>query len=280
MSPARAAAAEGVGTAPLLAIVVGSGVMGEKLAGGNDAVALLANSIATGAGLYALIVVLGPISGAHFNPDRLRRQRLPSSIASAVGHRVRAGAVRRRFRRRRGCARHVRLAAPAGIHAPQTNPGRRRREFIATLGLVLVILLLSRFRREAIPAAVAAFVTSAYWFTSSTSFANLVVTLARSATDTFAGIAPSSGPLFIVSQLLGGAAAMLLAGWLLTGEHLEAPVERTGRSTRDSVSHRFATRADAAAVRNLLERSRLPVAGIDKHLESFLVARMAPTRSV
>jgi len=215
MSLARAAAAEAIGTALLLSIVVGSGIMGERLAQGNLAVALLANSIATGAGLYALIVMLGPISGAHFNP-----------VVSAVS-------ALRKTLRGRDCIVYALaqvLGAAAGVliaHAMFGLPlfqvsghlrptaGEGLGEFVATFGLVLVILLLSKFRPAAIPLAVAAFITSAYWFTSSTSFANPAVTLARAMTDTFAGISPTSVPLFLSGQLAGAIAATLFARWLL-----------------------------------------------------------------
>jgi glycerol uptake facilitator-like aquaporin len=199
----------------LLAIVVGSGIMGERLAGGNAAVALLANSLATGAGLYALIVMLGPVSGAHFNPvvsgvSAWERQ-LPARdcavyILAQVGGAF-AGVA----------SAHAMFGLPlAQVSAHlRPTPGEGLGEVIATFGLVLVILLLSRFRREAIPVAVACFITSAYWFTSSTSFANPAVTLARAATNTFAGISPANVPLFIGGQLVGGAAAMFFARWLL-----------------------------------------------------------------
>ncbi|HTO43591.1 MAG TPA: MIP/aquaporin family protein [Burkholderiales bacterium] len=214
MSLARRAAAEAIGTALLLAIVVGSGIMGERLSGGNLAVALLANSIATGAGLYVLIVTLGPISGAHFNPVvsgvstwegqlpvRACAVYVPAQVAGAF-----AGVA---------CA-HAMFGLPLVQVSAHTRPtvGEGLGEVIATFGLVLVILLLSRFRREAIPVAVAGFITSAYWFTSSTSFANPAVTLARSMTNTFAGISPDSVPLFIGGQLAGGIAATAFSRWL------------------------------------------------------------------
>ena len=215
MTLARAAAAELTGTALLLAIVVGSGIMGEKLASGNLAVALLANSIATGAGLYTLIGMLGPISGAHFNPvvsavsawegTLKARTCAVYVLAQVIGAYLGVAAA------------HAMFGLPllqVSVHLRPTA-GEGLGEVIATFGLVLVILLLSRFRREAIPVAVACYITSAYWFTSSTSFANPAVTLARSATDTFAGISPSSVPLFVAGQLLGGAAATLFARWLL-----------------------------------------------------------------
>ena len=215
MSLGRKAAAEAIGTALLLAIVVGSGIMGERLANGNLAVALLANSLATGAGLYALIVMLGPISGGHFNPIvsgvSTWQGQLPTRacavylLAQVLGAFV--GVV----------AAHAMFGLPllqVSTHVRST-PGEGLGEIIATFGLVLVILLLARFRREAIPVAVAGFITSAYWFTSSTSFANPAVTFARATTNTFAGIAPSSVPLFVGGQILGGVAAAVLARWLL-----------------------------------------------------------------
>lgn len=215
MSLAHRAAAEAIGTALLLAIVVGSGIMGERLAGGNVAVALLANSLATGAGLYALIVTLGPVSGAHLNPvvsgvSALDGQ-LPVSVCAVYVVSQIGGAFA-------GVASaHAMFGLPLvqmSTHLRPT-PGEGLGEVIATFGLVLVILLLSRFRREAIPVAVACFITSAYWFTSSTSFANPAVTLARAMTNTFAGISPGNVPLFVGGQLIGGAAALLFARWLL-----------------------------------------------------------------
>jgi glycerol uptake facilitator-like aquaporin len=202
----------------LLAVVVGSGIMGERLAGGNAAVALLANSLATGAGLYALIVIFAPISGAHFNP-------VVTGVSAWKG-----------LLSARQCAAYIAaqlFGAGAGVFAAHSmfglpilqvsrhirpTAGEALGEFIATFGLLLVILLLSRFKREAVPAAVAAFITSAYWFTSSTSFANPAVTVARALTDTFAGISPESVPLFIGGQVLGGAAATLFARWLVESE--------------------------------------------------------------
>jgi glycerol uptake facilitator-like aquaporin len=217
----RAAVAEAVGTALLLAVVVGSGIMGERLAAGNAAVALLANSLATGAGLYALLEMFAPVSGAHFNPvvtavsawKGLLSARecavfIAAQIAGAIGGVIVA---------------HAMFGLPLVQVSRHLRPtaGEALGEFIATFGLILVIVLLSRFRRGAIPAAVAAFITSAYWFTSSTSFANPAVTIARSLTDTFAGISPESVPLFIASQALGGAAAALFARWLLNEPRLK-----------------------------------------------------------
>ena len=215
MTLARAATAEAIGTALLLAIVVGSGIMGERLAQGNAAVALLGNSLATGAGLYVLIGMFGPVSGAHFNP-----------IVSAVS------AVRGTLSRR-DCAVYIVAqfaGALAGVliaHAMFSLPlvqvsghirptlGEGLGEFVATFGLIALILITSKYRPDSVALAVAAFITSAYWFTSSTSFANPAVTLARAFTDTFAGIAPDSVPLFLSGQVLGGLAALVVAPWLM-----------------------------------------------------------------
>jgi glycerol uptake facilitator-like aquaporin len=224
MTLGRAAAAEGIGTALLLAIVVGSGIMGERLAQGNAAVALLANAIATGAGLYTLIVIFGPVSGAHFNPvvsavslweRRLTRYQGAVYVLAQFGGAF-AGVA----------AAHSMFGLPVVQISARLRPtlGEGLGEVIATFGLVLVILLALRFKAEAIPVAVAAFITSAYWFTSSTSFANPAVTVARAMTDTFAGISPQNVPLFVIGQSLGGAAAALFARWLL-GEKVAASPE-------------------------------------------------------
>jgi glycerol uptake facilitator-like aquaporin len=218
MTLGRAAAAEAIGTALLLAIVVGSGIMGERLAQGNAAVALLANAMATGAGLYTLIVILGPVSGAHFNPvvsavcvweRRLTRGQGGAYILAQFGGAF-AGVA----------AAHAMFGLPVFQTSARMRPtlGEGLGEVIATFGLILVILLALRFKADAIPVAVAAFITSAYWFTSSTSFANPAVTFARAMTDTFAGISPRSVPLFVLGQLLGGTAAALFARWLLGGK--------------------------------------------------------------
>jgi glycerol uptake facilitator-like aquaporin len=219
----RTAAAEAVGTALLLAIVVGSGIMGERLAQGNLAVALLANSIATGAGLYALIVIFGPISGAHFNPivsavavhdKRISaRDGIAYAIAQCSG--AFAGVA----------AAHAMFGLPVVQLSERVRPtvGEGFGEVIATFGLVLVISLASKFRLEAVPVAVAAFITSAYWFTSSTSFANPAVTFARAMTDTFAGISPQSVPLFVGGQLVGAAMATMFNRWLIAGVSVNRP---------------------------------------------------------
>ena len=214
MTLARKLVAEGLGTALLLAVVVGSGIMAERLAGGNVALALLANAIATGAGLVALILMFGTISGAHFNPvvtlseawqkNIPAREVLPYIAVQVLG--AFAGVA----------AAHGMFEAPlffASQHV-RTGPAQWWSEFVATFGLIAVIIGCSRSRPGVTPFAVAAYITAAYWFTSSTSFANPAVTLARSATDTFAGIRPADTPGFVLAQLLGGAAATLLFCWL------------------------------------------------------------------
>ena len=210
---ARRLVAEGLGTALLLAIVVGSGIMAERLAGGNMAVALLANAIATGAGLVALILTLGAVS-AHFNPavtlsaawqGAMPWREVPPYLAVQV-----AGAMLGVL------AAHAMFELPA-VFASQhvrTGPAQWFSEFVATFGLLAVIVGCSRSRPASTPWAVAAYITAAYWFTSSTSFANPAVTLARAASDTFAGIRPVDVPGFIVAQLAGAAAATVVFGWL------------------------------------------------------------------
>ena len=213
-SLSRRLVAEAVGTALLLAAVVGSGIMGERLAGGNVAVALLANTLATGAALVALILTFGSISGAHFNPavtlaDASRgglpwREVLPYVAAQIAG--AFSGVA----------AAHVMFEAPlffASRHA-RSGPAQVFSEFVATFGLLAVIWGCARLRSDAVPFAVAAYITAAYWFTASTSFANPAVTLARSATDTFAGIRPADAPAFIGAQLLGAGSATALFWWL------------------------------------------------------------------
>lgn len=211
---ARRVAAEGVGTALLLATVVGSGIMAERLAGGNVAVALLANTLATGGGLFALILAFGGISGAHFNPavtvadasqGGLRWRDVPAYIgAQLVGAFVGVALA------------HVMFDAPlftASQHV-RSGIGQLAGEFTATFGLVSVIWGCSRSRPAMTPFAVASYIVAAYWFTSSTSFANPAVTLARAASDTFAGIRPADAPGFIAAQIVGATAATLLFRWL------------------------------------------------------------------
>lgn len=212
---ARRVVAEATGTAMLVAAVVGSGIMGERLAGGSIAVALLANTVATGAALVALILAFGTISGAHFNPavtladasqSGLSWRDVPAYIgAQMVGAFVGVGAA------------HVMFDLPLFFASQHVRAGGSQlfSEFVATFGLLSVIWGCVRLRSEAVPFAVAAYITAAYWFTASTSFANPAVTLARTASDTFAGIRPADAPGFIVSQLLGAAAATLLFRWLV-----------------------------------------------------------------
>jgi glycerol uptake facilitator-like aquaporin len=211
---ARRLTAEGLGSALLLAIVVGSGIMGERLAGGNDAIALLGNTLATGAGLVVLIAMFGPISGAHFNPAvtlvmALRRE-LTAGLAAAYVAVQAAGAVIGVF------AAHAMFAEPIWQISTKVRegPAQAFSEAVATFGLVLTILLTRRARPDFVAIAVGLYITAAYWFTASTSFANPAVTLARSLTDSFAGIAPAGVPAFVGAQLAGAIVAMALAGWL------------------------------------------------------------------
>jgi len=211
-------AAEALGTALLLAIVVGSGVMGERLAGGNQAVALLGNTLATGAGLVVLITVFGPVSGAHFNPVvslvfALRRE-LPAGRAAAYVAVQVAAAIAGVW------LAHAMFDLPLWqvSQKVRAGPAQALSEAVATFGLVGTILGTLRFRPDFTPAAVGLYITSAYWFTASTSFANPAVTIARSLSDTFAGIAPAGVPLFVAAQIVGGLAGALMVGWLLRAQ--------------------------------------------------------------
>ena len=211
----RRAAAEALGTAFLLATVVGSGIMAERLAGGNVAIALLANTIATGAGLVALILAFGPVSGAHFNPavtiadatlGGIAWREVPVYvIAQVVG--AFAGVA----------AAHVMFEAPlfAASEHVRAGVGQLVSEFVATFGLLAVIWGCSRHRSSATPFAVGAYITAAYWFTASTSFANPAVTLARSFSNTFAGIRPIDAPAFVVVQIVGALVATWTFRWLV-----------------------------------------------------------------
>lgn len=217
-SLARVLVAETLGSGLLLAVVVGSGIMGEKLSGGNVAVALLANSLATGAGLIALILTLRPISGAHFNPIvtlsmAVRRELpwskvplyIPAQILGAIlgvwlTHYIFELSVLQ-------TSLHVRTGGPQWAS-----------EILATAGLLGVIFGCSKSRPDAVPFAVGSYITAAYWFTSSTSFANPAVTIARSLTDTFAGIRPVDAPGFIAAQVVGAVLALAFFGWLFPKE--------------------------------------------------------------
>ena len=210
-SLAHRLAAEGVGAFFLFACVIGSGIMGEHLAGGSEAVALLANTIATGAILFVLITMLGPISGAHMNPAvslvAAARRELPWRDAGAYILAQLAFGILGAW------AAHLMFDLPTLQVSvkPRTGLGQWVGEAIATFGLILTILGTVRFRPKAVAAAVGLYITAAYWFTSSTSFANPAITVARSLSDTFAGIAPGDVPLFVTAQLLGAACAALVA---------------------------------------------------------------------
>ena len=199
----RALAAEFGGTATLLAIVIGSGVMGERLSDGNIAIALLANALATGFGLYVLITSLGPISGAHFNPlvtlmQRLRGEPLaapwPLMLLAQFGGALVGVVLAHAMFDLPLLQTSTKLRASAGLWLS---------EVVATLGLLATILLAARASLDSVAARIGAYITAAYWFTASTSFANPAVTVARMFSDTFAGIAPMSAPAFVAAQLLG-----------------------------------------------------------------------------
>jgi glycerol uptake facilitator-like aquaporin len=210
----RAVVAEAVGTLMLVATVVGSGIMAERLAGGNVALALLANTIATGAGLVALILTFGPISGAHFNPavtlvDAWQgglswRRAAAYCVVQVVGAIGGTAVAHGMFG----------LELFSGSQHARAGAGQGLSEFVATFGLLCVIWGCVRSRATAVPFAVGAYITAAYWFTASTSFANPAVTVARALTDTFAGIRPGDVPLFVAAQLAGAFAATALFRWL------------------------------------------------------------------
>jgi glycerol uptake facilitator-like aquaporin len=210
----RRIAAEAVGSFFLFACVIGSGIMAQNLSPGNDAIALLGNTLATGAMLFVLITMLGPISGAHMNPAvtlvaASRRELRWGDAAAYILAQFAFGILG-------AWAAHLMFGLPAlqlSVKA-RHGLGQFAGEFIATFGLILTIIGTVRFRREWVPATVGLYITAAYWFTSSTSFANPAITVARSLTNTFAGIAPHDVPEFIVAQLLGAACAALLARWL------------------------------------------------------------------
>jgi glycerol uptake facilitator-like aquaporin len=218
MTYSRRVAAEFLGTALLLAVVVGSGIMGERLASGNMAIALLANTMATGAGLIVLIHMFGPVSGAHFNPVVtlafvLRRETAPRLallyvLAQCIG--AIAGVW----------LAHAMFGEPIGQISVKLRSGAAQglSEFVATFGLIGTILGTHRSRLEFTPVAVGLYITAAYWFTASTSFANPAVAIARSLSNTFAGIAPASVPLFVAGEFTGAVAAVIVFGWLLREE--------------------------------------------------------------
>ncbi len=217
MTLSRRLAGEAVGTALLLVAVVGSGIMGERLSGGNAAIALLANSIATGCGLWVLITLFAPISGAHFNPAVTLalaatkvfpwRDVMPYVLTQVVFAYVGVAIAHLMFE-----------LSPftASLHV-RTGPGQWSSEVVATFGLVLTVLLGLRVRPAWIGGLVAAYITGAYWFTASTAFGNPAVTLARAATNTFSGIRPVDVSGFVVAELLGAAVATLFARWQWQG---------------------------------------------------------------
>ncbi|QUL39498.1 MIP/aquaporin family protein [Erythrobacter sp. JK5] len=214
----RQLGAEPLGSFFLFAAVIGSGIMGESLAGGNIAIALLANTLATGAILFVLIAMLGPISGAHFNPAVtfafwLRREIGAATVGPYVCAQLVGGALG-------AFAAHLMFDLPILQFSTKARAGigQWSGELVATFGLVLTILLLVRLRPGAIPAAVGLYISSAYWFTSSTSFANPAITVVRSLSDTFAGIAPVDVPLFVAMQFVGAALAVGCSAWLTPRE--------------------------------------------------------------
>jgi glycerol uptake facilitator-like aquaporin len=211
----RALVAEGLGTGLLVATVVGSGIMAERLAGGNLAIALLGNTLPTGAILVVLILMLGPVSGAHFNPAvtlvmLLRRDIAAGAAAGYVLAQIAGGIAGT------ACA-HLMFELPALMAGATTRAGPSQwlAELVATFGLIASILACMRHRAEAVPWAVGLYITAAYWFTASTSFANPAVTIARSLTDSFSGIRPQDAPAFIAAQLAGAVLATWLMAWLL-----------------------------------------------------------------
>lgn len=235
----RRLVSEGLGSAMLLAIVVGSGIMAERLAGGNAAIALLANSIATGAGLYALILIFGPLSGAHFNPivtlseawqgNLPARDVLPYIAAQLAGALAGVAVAHLMFNE---------ALIQTSLHV-RTGAGQWLSECVAAFGLIAVIISCSRSRPGMTPFAVAAYISAAYWFTASTAFANPAVTLARAATDTFSGIRPADVPAFIIAQLLGAAGGTALFCWLYPALHSNAAL--AGTAAASDFSHRPTT---------------------------------------
>ena len=210
--------AEWLGTFFLLATVIGSGIMAENLAGGNVAIALLGNTIPTGAILYVLITMLGPVSGAHFNPAvtlvfLIRREIKPGLAGWFVIMQICGGLTGM-------MAAHLMFDLPIWQISEKARHGvgQWSGELIATFGLVATILACVKYRVEAVPAAVGLYITAAYWFTSSTSFANPAVTVARSFTNSFAGIQPADMPGFILCQLIAATIAAIVMGWLLDGD--------------------------------------------------------------
>ncbi len=213
----RRLAAEALGTGFLVAAVVGSGIMAERLAGGNGAIALLCNTIPTGAVLFVIIAVFIAVSGAHFNPAvsfvmMLRGELERGTAAAYIAAQIVGGCLGT-------LAAHLMFELPVfelSMHARTGGP-QWFAEFVATFGLLMTILGCVRFKPDAIPAAVGLYITSAYWFTASTSFANPAVTIARALSDTYSGIAPGDAPAFLAAQFLGATVAAVFMGWLFKG---------------------------------------------------------------
>ena len=224
----RRLAAEALGTAALLAVVIGSGIMGDRLDNGNVALALLGNTLPTGAILVVLILMFGPLSGAHFNPAVtlafvMRREISPSEAALYVVAQILGGLVG-------ALIAHGMFELPLVQISETARTGHAQwlSEWVATFGLVATILGTLRFRPESVAFAVGLYITAGFWFTASTSFANPAVTIARSFTDTFSGIAPAHAPPFILAQLIGAASATLVFAWLIRPSRLG---ERTAPET-------------------------------------------------
>ena len=237
----RRLASEALGTGILVATVVGSGIMGDRLAAGNDAVALLANTAATGAILMVLILVFGPLSGAHFNPAVTAalclRRMFPAREAPAyIGAQIAGGVIG-------AIVAHFMFEEPliAWSTAVRTGPPQWAAEVVAAFGLVATIFGCIRFRPSATPYAVGLFISAGYWFTSSTSFANPAVAIARSFTDTFSGIRPIDLPGFILAEFAGAVLAAVLCRWLFAGQKGDPP----GAGKRSDVSRRELARPPA-----------------------------------
>ena len=233
-SLAKRAVCEAIGTAILLAAIVGSGIMAQRLSGGNVALALLANTLATGGVLVAIILTFGSISGGHFNPavsiadawqGGLSWRDVPAYVAAQIAGAIAGVAVA-----------DVMFDEPLLFlsHHARHGPSQMLSEFVATFGLLAVIWGCARYRSAATPFAVAAYIVGAYWFTASTSFANPAVTIARSLSDTFAGIAPADVPGFIVAQILGAFAATALFAWLTVTQASARDVILPHASTKGS----------------------------------------------
>jgi glycerol uptake facilitator-like aquaporin len=235
---ARAVVAEGVGTMFLLATVVGSGIMGERLASGNVAIALLANSLATGTALTALILTFGPISGAHFNPVVTMVDAVQGRVPAARGFSYVSAQVLGAFAG--VIVAHLMFSEPLLLASTHERSGAAQvfSEYVATFGLITVIAGVSRSQPLAVPFAVGAYIVAAYWFTSSTSFANPAVTVARAFTNTFAGIRPADVPGFVLAQVIGAASAAALFRWLAPASQITTDRAARRESPSRTVEYR------------------------------------------